>query len=166
MSWKTQHSLNRIFNAFKRNKKNIYTEDIEALKNVIESLEIANREFVNDNKLFAKLLSIHLRINLTFYGNMKMAIKKTNDDLKLPLNYHLEFLQMELNNKELHDYFISIGLKDWKTQTDLQDNKFFINKHQKEMIEKVKKSWSFTEVEKSFYNTVNQTIRNIENYGF
>ena len=46
MSWTEQNAFKRIYNVFKRNKNNIYSEDIDALKLLNTALENKNKEFV------------------------------------------------------------------------------------------------------------------------
>jgi nitric oxide reductase activation protein len=101
MSWTEQNAFKRIYNVFKRNKNNIYSEDIEALKLLNTALENKNKQFVTQNLLYAKLLAIHLNQNLMYYGSIEEAIKKIKSDLSLSLNYNLIYLQKNLNNTEL-----------------------------------------------------------------
>lgn len=160
MSWQSDKSLKRIFNTFKRLKSNIFNEDIEALKQLNAELLNNQKSNVIDNILFAKLLAIHLRQNLDFYGNMKLSIKKVNDDLKQPLNFQLQVLNQTLNNNEKINYFKSIGID--FLSLDLQNE--IISENQKEIIEKLNKSWNYEIVEKSFHNTANEFINDVENY--
>ena len=88
MSWTEQNAFKRIYNVFKRNKNNIYSEDIDALKLLNTALENKNKEFVTKNLLYAKLLAIQLNQNLMYYGNIEQAINKIKYDLSLPLNFN------------------------------------------------------------------------------
>ena len=150
MSWQEQTALRRIFNVFKRNKTNVYPEDINALKAINESIEAYQKQFVNDNKLFAKLLSIQITQNVRYFGSIETALIALKDDLKNPIEYNITFLQQELNQRAVNDY--------------LDQNKSITPENQKEFEKKLLESWSLENVEKSFYNTANEIIKNIDFY--
>ena len=160
MSWIDKKNIKRIFNAFKRSKDKIYNEDIEALKQLNESVDNNSESYTKDNLLFAKLLCIQIRLNLEYYKDIKMAIKKSNDDLKMPLNGHLQYLTISLNNIENVKYFKSIGIDfdSYKNENEI------IKLHQKQIIEKLQKCWNLETVEKSFYNFANDFLKDVENY--
>jgi len=152
MSWQEQTALRRVFNVFKRNKTNVYPEDINALKTLNESLEAYQKEFVNDNKLFAKLLSLQITQNVRYYGSIETALIALKDDLKNTLEYNITFLQQELNQRAVNDYF-----EQNKTKNITAEN-------EKEFKKKLRESWSLENVQKSFYNTANEIIKNIDFY--
>lgn len=168
MSWTEQNAFKRIYNVFKRNKNNIYSEDIEALKLLNTALENKNKQFVTQNLLFAKLLAIHLNQNLMYYGSIEEAIKKIKSDLSLSLNYNLIYLQKNLNNTELINYFKSIGVNTTNPHllSDEQklNDKNIISDNQKEIIEQLKKNWDFELVEKSFVKTANELLKDVNYY--
>ena len=154
MSWKEENSVKRIFNTLKRLKKHIFNEDVEALKTISESLENYKQTYVNDNKLYAKLLAFILMQNLLHYKDMKLAIKATDDILKNSLDFHLHFLGKALNENDKNNFFDSLNIK-----SDAE-----IKEHQKEIIEKLNENWSDETVKKSFYNTANSFLKDINNY--
>lgn len=168
MSWTEQNAFKRIYNVFKRNKNNIYSEDIEALKLLNTALENKNKEFVTKNLLYAKLLAIQLNQNLMYYGSIEEAIKKIKYDLSLPLNYNLIYLQKNLTNTELTNYFNSIGVNTTNphllNETQKQNDKNIILDKQKEILEKLKKNWDFELVEKSFVKTANELLKDVQYY--
>lgn len=168
MSWTEQNAFKRIYNVFKRNKNNIYSEDIEALKLLNTALENKNKEFVTQNLLFAKLLAIQLNQNLMYYGSIEEAIKKIKYDLSLSLNYNLIYLQKNLNNTELINYFKSIGVNTSNphllSDEQNQNDKNIISENQKEIIEQLKKNWDFELVEKSFVKTANELLKDVNYY--
>lgn len=168
MSWTEQNAFKRIYNVFKRNKNNIYSEDIEALKLLNTALENKNKQFVTQNLLFAKLLAIQLNQNLMYYGSIEEAIKKIKSDLSLSLNYNLIYLQKNLNNTELINYFKSIGVNTSNPHllSDEQklNDKNIISDNQKEIIEQLKKNWDFELVEKSFVKTANELLKDVNYY--
>ena len=168
MSWTEQNAFKRIYNVFKRNKNNIYSEDIEALKLLNTALENKNKQFVTQNLLYAKLLAIQLNQNLMYYGSIEEAIKKIKSDLSLSLNYNLIYLQKNLSNTELINYFNSIGVNtsnpNLLTNEQKQNDKNIISDKQKEIIEQLKKNWDFELVEKSFVKTANELLKDVNYY--
>jgi hypothetical protein len=164
MSWKEDNAIKRIYNVFKRSK--VYQEDVNALKLISNSIDEQDKSIANDNLLFAKLLSIQLRQNLEHYGSMEVALKKIDDELKRPLNYHSQILQKTFNQVEFDTYLKSIGINVnfVHSNADAKNNEDIIIKQQKEIAKKFIKDWSFEAVEKSFYKTANQIIKNINYY--
>lgn len=160
MSWELKRNVTKIFNAFKRNKERIYKEDIEALKNLDEFINESSKQFTKDNLIYAKILIINLRQNLHFYRSMNTTIKSLQKELKIPLDYQLEMLTKELNNLSLLNYCTEKGVN--------FDEVFFdkskATNEEKEFIEKIKKNWTKEQVEKSFYNSANDLLKEIENY--
>jgi len=164
MSWSTDNAVRRIFNSFKRLKNQIFEQDIEALKLLNQELINNQKNYVNDNILFAKLLSVILINDLKYFGSMKMAIKNIDGILKTPLTHQIEFLRMELNNKDFIDYMESIGIEtDHLNHKENNDVKILTD-NQKEVQEKLLKFWDYNKIEKSFYNTANEFLQDIENY--
>lgn len=164
MSWTTDNAVKRIFNSFKRLKNQIFEQDIEALKLLNEELINSQKNYVNDNILFAKLLSHVLRNDLKHYGSMKMAVKSIDSILKTPLTHHTEFLRMELNNKDFLDYVESLGIDTNHLNHKENNNDSILNDNQKEVQDKLLKFWNYDKVEKSFYNSANEFLQDINNY--
>jgi len=163
MSWSSDNAVKRIFNSFKRLKNQIYNEDIEALKLLNEELLNSQKNYVNDNILFAKLLSHCLRNELKHQGSMKIAIKSIDSILKTPLSHHTEFLRMELNHKDFLDYLESLGIETDHFNYE-NNNDLILTDNQKEITEKLNKFWNYNKVEKSFYNSANEFLKDINNY--
>jgi len=165
MSWKEQNAIKRIYNTFKRVQKGIFNEDVEALKILKDNLDYSAKQTAEDNLLYAKLLAIHLRQTFEYFGDIKLTIKKVKDELEIPLEAHLQFLEKKMNDIELKNYIESLGIKiDFETYEDLEKNKANIKEHQKEIINKMKSTWSYDTVEKSFYNTANTFLKDVNNY--
>jgi len=160
MSWDSKRHLARIFNAFKRNKERIYKEDIEALKSLDELINDNSKSITTGNLIFAKLLCLYLKQNANYYKGVKMAVKGLQNELKKPLDYHLQMLTKELNNIELINYFESKGI-------DLSNGyseKVIKQEDEQDIINKLKNEWTYEIVEKSFYNSANDLLKDIENY--
>lgn len=141
MSWENKRYVAKIFNAFKRNKERIYKEDIEALKNLDEFINESSKTLTKDNLLYAKLLCVFLRQNIHHYKDVKFAIKELKFQLQIPLDRQIELLTYDLNLIELQK----------------QDTP-------EKVLDKLKKPWSKEVVEKSFYNSANDLLKEIENY--
>lgn len=141
MSWIYKKNVTRIFNAFKRNKDKIYKEDIEALKSINEFIEKTSEQYTKDNLLYAKLLCIFLRQNVHYYKDIKFAIKELKYQLNIPLETQIQMLTYDLN-------LINI-----QNETDA-----------KEVLRKMDNGWTKEQVEKSFYNSANDLLKEIENY--
>jgi len=141
MSWEQKRYVTKIFNAFKRNKERIYKEDIEALKNLDEFINESSKNLTKDNLIYAKLLCVFLRQNVHHYKDIKFAIKELKFQLNIPLDRQIELLTYDLN-------LISL-----QNETDA-----------KEVFKKMDNAWSKEQVEKSFYNSANDLLKEIENY--
>jgi hypothetical protein len=141
MSWQNKKHITRIFNAFKRNKERIYKEDIEALKSLDELISKESEQTTKDNLIYAKLLCVFLRQNIHYYKDIKFAIKELKFQLNIPLDRQIELLTYDLN------------LINLQNETDA-----------KEVFKKMDNSWSKEQVEKSFYNSANDLLKEIENY--
>ena len=162
MSWVTDNAFKRIVNVFKRAKH--YKEDIEALQLLNDEILNSQKNYVNDNILFAKLLSHTLRNELKHQGSMKMAIKSIDSILKVPISHHTEFLRMELNNKDFLDYAESLGIETDHLNHNENNNNKILTDNQKEVQEKLLKFWDYEKISKSFYNTANEFLKDINNY--
>lgn len=149
MSWREENAVKRIFSSFKRLKTQIFNQDIEALKLINESLENNKKSYVNDNLLYAKLLCYVLDRNLHYHNDIKIAIKNAADILKEPLEFHLGMLHKNINDKNILKHIENID---------------FENTDQKELIKKLENSFSYKSIEKSFYNTANDFLRETDNY--
>jgi len=168
MSWKIENAKNRVFNVFKRNKENIYKEDIESLKTINTELELKRDKYVNDNLLYAKLLAVLLTTELRYTKDIKSSIKEIGNDLSKPLDFHLDFLRMNLNDIDLESHLNYLGLLDFDFWDVTQETKIkkneIINSIKPEMIDKIKHNWTLENVKKSFYNTANEFLQDVDNY--
>jgi len=141
MSWENKRYITKIYNAFKRNKERIYKEDIEALKSLDELISKESEQTTKDNLIYAKLLCVFLRQNVHHYKDIKLAIKELKFQLNIPLDRQIELLTYDLN------------LINLQNETD-----------PKEVFKKMDNAWTKQQVEKSFYNSANDLLKEIENY--
>jgi methyl coenzyme M reductase subunit C-like uncharacterized protein (methanogenesis marker protein 7) len=149
MSWKIENNTKRIYNVFKRSKSQIYSEDIEALKDVLNHIEEGKKQMSIDNILFLKLLSIHLLQNLDYYGNIRGAVKECGKLLNQPLDHHIEKLRISLNYVEVNNYVDNLKIEEYNDP---------------EILDKLNKEWSYKVVEHSLYNSCNDFIKDVDNY--
>lgn len=149
MAWKEKNAIKRIYNTFKRLKTGIYTEDAEALKTLNEWLENESANFVDDNRLFAKILCINLQQNLHYYGSINVAKNNLLKSIALPLSYHIEILKEQLNTNEFHRYVENLKPGDVDKSS---------------MMDKLKGTWTHENVSQSFYKTANDILKDIENH--
>jgi len=149
MSWKLENNTKRIYNVFKRSKSQIYSEDIEALKDVLNHINQGKKDMSVDNILFLKLLSIHLLQNLDYYGNIRGAVKECGKLLNKPLDYHIEKLRISLNYVEVNNYVDNLRMEEYNDP---------------EILDKLNKEWSYKVVENSLYNSCNDFINDVDNY--
>ncbi len=160
MSWKSDKAIERVVKVFKRSNTKIFPEDIEAVKTINETITEHEKGLVNDNLLFAKLVCFVINSNLHRSGSMKDAIAVINIALERPLSHSLDMLTKNLNNQELNNYLESLGFN----FESLEDEPELIKHNQKEIIEKIKSNWTQQKVTKSFCNTINEFIKNVNNY--
>lgn len=160
MSWKSDKSIERIVKLFKRVPKNVFPEDIEAIKYVSETITESEKQYMVDNLLFAKLLCHVINQSLHYQGSIKMAIKDVSDVFKKPIEDHLSILTMNLNNQDLNNYLQRIGV-DFNSHKNESET---IKSNEKELLEKLKSSWKTESVTKSFCNTVNEFLKDTDNY--
>lgn len=165
MSFKNENAIKRIYNLIKRSKDKVYKEDIEALKHLNTELENAKSKNINDNLLFAKLLAMQLRQEVGYFKDVKYSIANIGHALNKPLEYHVEMLRLELNNSDDMKYFKSLGLEFEKDNEETRGKKTeIISENQNEILAKIKAFWNYEVVEKSFYNTANEILKENEHY--
>ena len=162
MSWENKKNVLRIFNTFKRLKDKIYPQDIDPLKEIDNFINQKSKQNTKDNLIYAKILAIYLKQNIYYYKDIRTAIKSVRNELKMPLEKHIEVLSIELNNNELFKTVENLGCNLNKTNLD----KSFLSDpiKRKEFESKLLNSWTYDNVEKSFYNTANDLLKDVNNY--
>jgi hypothetical protein len=164
MSWKNENAIKRVFECFKRLKElkgKVWDNDIEALKHLNTELENAQNKYVNDNILYAKLLAHVLNEKIHETGNIKTSIAIVNSILKEPIEVKIKTIEINLNLQDKYNYFSTLGF-DLHLISETDTDKITLN--QKEMIKKLETNWSFENVNKSFYNTANDFLKDLTNY--
>ena len=159
-SWELKGAVNRIFNTFKRVKNGIYKEDVEALNKISDFIDSKAQNTVEGNLLYAKCLLLLIRQNNMFYGDIKITLKTIDSELKQSLDYHLELLTMEFNNLEFINFAKSKGVD----MDILKNDDSLVKQHKDEFQKKLLNSWNKSDLEKSFYKTANDFIKDVNNY--
>jgi predicted transport protein len=169
MSFQTDKAIKRIFNTFKRLGKQIYKEDIDALKTINESLDFYKTSFVADNKIFAKLLALYLKEKYSNVKDIDFVIKQLNKDLEQPLSYHLELLKVKIQSTETIEYIKTLTI-------DVPENEFndvealtnreneFWDVHHKNIFKQIKEQYSADFINNNFYNTATEILQTVEFY--
>lgn len=82
------------------------------------------------------------------------------------MSVHLENLTNLLNDIELNNFFREKGFdeKIVRTEKEEKERLELFKQHEKEIIEKIKNSWSVESVTESFYKTANGYISDLDNY--
>lgn len=171
MSWINQNAVKKVYNAFKRFKEQkvtVYNNEIDALQTINTALENDSKQYVNDNLLYAKLLAMSLTQELRYRKDIKYAIKAVSSELLKPLDFHLEFLRLHLNEIDMDSHLRSLGLLDfdfWDCSKETSDTKDRIIKGiSPEMFEKINHNWTMENIKKSFHNTANDFLKDVDNY--
>ena len=166
MSWRTQNSLKRIFEAFKRNKDRIYSQDIESLKHLNSEIENSQNKYITDNILFAKLLCITLTDGLLHYKDINSAKNRIYKQLAEPMSYHTQMLKMQLEDIDRINFFESKGFDtNLCFNENLHDEKISkIKENEADIFKKLMEVWPLEKVEKSIYTTANDLLKDLTNY--
>lgn len=118
---KTKDAISRLtYTIGKSNKPN--ETDKLALNAIINFVNNADEEVVQENKLFAKLYTFVLCEFLFYYKDIDFANSKLNKELSAPIEYHIEKLLMHLSQIEVNDFFRSKSITDPLLKKDNFEN--------------------------------------------
>lgn len=169
MSWKDENALKRIFNTFKRLEKNIFKQDIDALKHLNQTIELQKKQNIDSNILFAITLSLLIKERLRKGQSINAVLYMIGHDLRsFDLVENVRQLTALINANELQQFMkekeviIPKG-KDVYNDTD-ELLELWYKQYDKEFLDKILESWSFDEVKKNFENTVNEIIQNYQQH--
>ena len=167
MSWVTDKAVKRIFSTFKRLGKQIYKEDIDALKTINDTLNFEKQSFVADNKVFSKLLALYIYEKYKSDKDINSVINNLSKSLQYDLQFILERLHNKIQTTELIQYIDTLTVdvpesefKDIEALTN-KENEFWTI-HQKEIFKKIKEQYSSDFVKNSFYNTADDILKTVE----
>lgn len=165
MSWKSDKAIARIVKTFQRVKNQIFSEDIEAIKTINETIALNEQKFVNDNILYAKLLCFIMYRNIDHFGSVKQSIKHIQANIfSYKLEEHIEMLRLHLNKNDFDEFLDTLGLSSEFTGEKSDSDLEILKNNEKEVIQKLSKFWNYKKVEKSFYNTANEFLKDTNNY--
>jgi hypothetical protein len=148
-----KNAIDRLaYTTSKGNKSN--ETDVIALNKIIDFVNNANQEVVNQNKLYCKLYADAVIEKFRYYNYIEIANKKINKSLEEPLELKIMKLAFELQVDYLNDFFENKGVKDEWTgvifKKDIiclktlknhfeqnKENIFLINENNKEIYSKI-----------------------------
>ena len=144
-----KRSLERIYKTFIRVKTQVFTEDKEAFKNVLNYYEETQAQIALSNLPYLKAITLLMAHYTKFTGSAKEASFLLQKDLETPLPMQVEKLRLMINNADIMEYFKSVGL-------DSEDNtENILKENHKEIVDKINKSYTFDKEKKSIFKTAN-----------
>jgi len=161
-------SIKRLrFTFLKQNKPN--QTDVDALNEILKTIESYQSKNVDDNKLFAKLLCINIKERyLRCNEDINETLKSLSTDLKDPLEFQIEKLSAKIRSTQLINFIKTlkidvdlentISVEDWaKKESE------FWEQHNRTIIDEILFMNSTEEIRNNFYMTANEILNN-ENY--
>lgn len=155
-------SLERIYKTFIRLKSQIYDQDKEALKTLINSFEETQEQIALTDLPYTKCIALLMYHYTQHTQDAKQANFLLKKDLEMPLGFHIEQLKNQITNVNTMKFYESIGLVG--NLKESEQNRI-IEENEKEIINQLQKEFSFEIVKKSLYNTANdlQFNENVKN---
>lgn len=170
MSYKDENAIKRIFNTFKRLNKNIFQQDIDALKQIKESLDFYKIRQVNDNKIYAKVLCLLIKERYMRLPDINMCIESVHRDIKLySLGEQLEMLTIKLKTNHIASYLkeckIEVSSDEFNDVEALTKREIeWHDKYEKKLFDEIIKTWNTEFVTDKFYTTANEILQDVDNY--
>lgn len=169
---KISDAIKRLcFTISKQNKPN--GTDADALNSIIDFMNLSNDKVIKENNNLAKMYCFLLRSFLVHYKDIDFSTDIIlKDILNKNLDYHLQMLQIELQNNELSNYVKSLNLKPtWEVGQNLEEIKENINENKKvfkniniDEFNEIANEWSdILKVEASFQYHFNLTFNLTKN---
>lgn len=166
-----QEAIKRLsFTISKQNKPN--NTDADALNSIIDFINISNKQVVQENLLLAKMYAFVLKEFINHYEDVNFASRQINADiLNKSLDYHLEYLKMQLQSTEINKFFKSLDLKPtWvigqtidEIITNIEINKESLNKIDGLQFKQVSEIWNDNNVISNFEFNFNLSLNTFKN---
>jgi hypothetical protein len=165
-----EKAINRILWRFKNenikvNESKIIINELDqkAVDFLVNWINQQKKDSLIENQLFVKVFCYTLYHEINFYkGDVKMGVKKLQEQLKLPIDYHYSKIHDTLNTNELINYLEKIGANTMHPllRTDEQEieNINLFKKNNLELSKKILGTWSKENVYKSLNNTISEII--------
>jgi len=139
--------------------------DIEALNVVLQSIGKTQKETIEDNRPFAKLLCMYITWRYEIGSNdINKVIHLLSSELKNPLEFHINKLSNKMRVTQLANYITTLKVdateeeqKDIESLIKLEDKFWTVN--QKEIMEEIKFLNSEENITNQFYMTANQILQ-------
>jgi len=158
-------SIKRLrFTFGKQNKPN--ETDIVALNTILKSIDDFQKKGIEDNRVFAKILCLYIKDK--YYAsnqNINESLKFLSQELKLPLDVHIEILASKINSTQLTNYIKTLTIDIPENEfTDVEalakrENQFW-DVHQKNILDEIMFYNSPDQVKGNFFMTANQILNN------
>src|SRR6187402_1368754 len=156
MSWKDDNALKRIFSTFKRLKSNIFQQDIDALKQLQESLEFYKKQNVDRSKVYAVILCMLIK-ERTRRMDINTALYMIGQDCKHGLDFHIGTLTSQLICNDLNSFMKESKIDVPTQEKNPEELQKYIEqwheKYDKDFLDRILNSWTDEEVSRQFYNT-------------
>lgn len=170
MSYQDENSIKRIFNTFKRLSKNIFQQDVDALKHLKERLDFYKINQVNDNKVYAKMLCMLIKERYMRYKDINFALQTISKDLKgSSLDEHIELLTIKIRATEISTFLQSCKidvphdeLEDYEALCKREEE--WGKKFDKALLDKIIETWNTEFITDRFYTTANEMLQDVDNY--
>jgi hypothetical protein len=141
--------------------------DVKAMTEIVEWINRQKQQSIHEQYLFAKLYCHVFIQEIEYYKDTKYAQRKIHEYLKFPIIGHYELFLEKLNFYETMKFSRHIGLCEkhplLKTETEEQNDKELLKKHEAEYMKHVKGLWTYEQVEKGLNNQITEAINHYKN---
>lgn len=151
------------FTVGNQNKAN--QTDIEALNMVLETIGKSQKETVEDNRPFAKLLCMYISWKYQIGSNdINAVINLIENDFKKPLDYHITALSNQMRTTQLLNFVNTLRVdgtpSEFENPEQLEQK--FWNVNQQQVFDEIKFLNSEANITNQFYMTANQILQTPE----
>jgi len=155
------------FTFSKQNKPN--NIDADALSILLFNLNNLQKDRIEDNRVFAKLLCILIKEKYSNGNNdINQTLKFISQDLKEPLEFHIETLSNKITSTQIVNFIktltIDVPESEFSDPIALanRENQFW-DVHQKQILNEIIFSNSLEQTRDNFFMTANEILNN-DNY--
>jgi hypothetical protein len=142
--------------------------DIEALNVVLETIGKSQKQTIQDNRPFAKLLCMYITLRYEIESNdINKLFHFLSKDLKQPLDFHINKLSNKMRFTQLENFVNTLIVdatedeqKDIEALIELEKKFWTVN--QKQLIEEINLLNSEANIKNQFFMTANQILQTPE----
>ena len=161
---KTADAINRLtYTISKGNKTN--DADKVALNSLLQYINNAEENTMQDHRLFAKLYTFTLREFLAHYKDIDFSNTQLNKELNTTLEFQIEKLKIELKFQEMSKFFKEKGLQESFTRCTLfiEGNKEIFQGLDHKELQEVSDIWDSDNVNAHLKRNINESINKFKN---